>query len=107
MLVSIKVCGLSTRCWNLAAWICFSCKIASEANNDVGTQPESQLIPKMLNGVEVKALCRPVKFFHSNWEFLYGAGFVHVVILTLKQERAKQYTVVNVILSIKISLHLN
>ena len=33
-----------------------------------------QFIPKVFNGVEARALCRPVKFYHTNLEkpFLYG-----------------------------------
>lgn len=36
-----------------------------------------QCIPNVLDGVEVRALCRPGKFFHTKLEkrFLYGAGF--------------------------------
>jgi hypothetical protein len=41
-------------------------------------------------GVEVRALCRPVKFFntHPNNQLLYGPCFMHGVIVILKQERA-------------------
>jgi hypothetical protein len=40
--------------------------------------------------VEVRALCRPVKFFHTDLDkpFLYGPHFVHGDIVILKQERA-------------------
>ena len=38
-----------------------------------------QFIPKVLDRVEVRALCRPVKFFQSKLGklFLYGDGFVY------------------------------
>jgi hypothetical protein len=44
----------------------------------------------MFDGVEVRALRRPVKFFHTdlNQPFLYGPCFLHRVIVMLKQERA-------------------
>jgi hypothetical protein len=49
-----------------------------------------QLIPKLIDGVKVRALCRPVKFFHTNLgkPFLLGTPFVHGGIVMLKQERA-------------------
>jgi hypothetical protein len=42
------------------------------------------------DGVEVKALCMPAKFFHTDLDkpFLYGPCFVHGGIVRLKQERA-------------------
>ena len=51
-----------------------------------GSQTLFQFIPKVL---EVLALCRPVKFFHTNLvkRFLYGPRFVHSGIVMLKQER--------------------
>ena len=38
-----------------------------------------QFIHKVLDRVQVQALCRPVKFFHTKLgkAFLYGAGFVN------------------------------
>ena len=41
------------------------------------------------------ALCRPVKFFHTDLDkpFLYGPRFVHGGIVMLKQERAFPQTV--------------
>ena len=64
-------------------------------SNDVGAiRPDSQsafqFIPNLFDGVEVKALCRPVKFFHTdlNKPFLYGPRFVPGRIDMLKQERA-------------------
>ena len=49
-----------------------------------------QFIPKVFDGVEVRALCRPVKFFHMDLDkpFLYEPCFVHGGIVMLKQERA-------------------
>ena len=43
-----------------------------------------------LNGVEVRALCMPVKFFHTDLDkpFLYGPRFVQWGIVMLKQGRA-------------------
>ena len=48
------------------------------------------MISKVLNVVEVRALCRPVKVFHTDLDklFLYGPHFVHRGIVMLKQERA-------------------
>ena len=39
-----------------------------------GSQSTFQFMPKVFDGVEVKALCRPVKFFHTdlNKPFPYG-----------------------------------
>ena len=47
-------------------------------------------VPLVFDGVEVRALCRPVKFLHTNLDkpFLYGPHFVHRCIVMLKQERA-------------------
>ena len=55
-----------------------------------GPQSAFQFIPKMFDGVEVRALCRPVKFFHTDLDkfFLYGPRLVHRGIVMLKQERA-------------------
>ena len=49
-----------------------------------------QFIPKTFDEVEVRALCRPVTFFHTDLKntFLYGPHFVHRGIVMLKQERA-------------------
>jgi hypothetical protein len=49
-----------------------------------------QYISKVFDGVEVRVLCRPVKFFHTNIDkpFLYGPRFIHDSIVMLKQERA-------------------
>jgi hypothetical protein len=54
-----------------------------------GSQSEFKFIPKVFDGVEVRALCRPVKFFHTDLDksFLYGPRFVHGGIVMLKQER--------------------
>jgi hypothetical protein len=49
-----------------------------------------KFIEKVFDGVEVRTLCRPVKFFHAdlNKPFLYGPRFVHRGIVMLKQEWA-------------------
>ena len=49
-----------------------------------------QFIPKVFDGVEVRSLCRPVKFFHTDLDkpFLYGPRFVHEGIVMRKQLRA-------------------
>jgi hypothetical protein len=86
----------------------------------LGSQSAFQFIPKVFDGVEVRALCRLVKFFHTDLDkpFLYVPRFVHEVIVVLKQERAfpkllpqswKHRIVSNVIVccSVKISLHRN
>ncbi|MCI4381499.1 hypothetical protein PGIGA_G00252490 [Pangasianodon gigas] len=46
-----------------------------------------QFIPKVFSGVEVRALCRTLEFFHSNLHTpcLHGAGFVHRGIVMLEQ----------------------
>ena len=38
-----------------------------------------QFIPKVFDGVEVRVLCRPVKFFHTDLDkpFLHVPRFVH------------------------------
>ena len=55
-----------------------------------GSQSAFQFIPKVFGGDEVSALCRPVKFFHTDLDkpFLYGPRFVDRGIVMLKQERA-------------------
>ena len=55
-----------------------------------GSQSAFQFIPKVFDVVEVRALCRPVKFLHTNLDklVLYGPRFVHGGIVMLKQERA-------------------
>ena len=37
-----------------------------------------KFIPKVFDGVEVRALCKPVKFFHTDLDkpFLFGPRFV-------------------------------
>ena len=51
-----------------------------------GSQSVFQFILKVLDWVAVRALCRPVKFFHTNLDktFLYGPCFVHRGIVMLK-----------------------
>ena len=53
-------------------------------------QSAFQFITKGFDWVEVRALCRPVKFFHTDLKkpFLYGPRFVHGCFEMLKQERA-------------------
>ena len=55
-----------------------------------GSQMPFQFIPKVFDGVEVRALCRPVKFFHTDLDkpLPYGSRFVHRGIVMLKQKRA-------------------
>ena len=55
-----------------------------------GSQLEFQFIPKLLDGVEVRVLCRPVKFFHTDLDkpFMYGPCFIHSGIVMLRQQRA-------------------
>ena len=85
----------STRGWNIAAGTCFHSATSFSEVRDCwvirpGSQSAIQLIPKVFDGVEVRALCRPVKFFHTDLDkpFLYGPCFVHGGIVMLKQERA-------------------
>jgi hypothetical protein len=44
----------------------------------------------MFDGVEVRGLCRPAKFFHTYLDkpFLYGPCSVHWGIVMLKQEKS-------------------
>jgi hypothetical protein len=44
----------------------------------------------VFDGVTVRDLCRPVKFFHIDLDkpFLYGSHFVHGGVVMLKKERA-------------------
>jgi hypothetical protein len=55
-----------------------------------GSQSGFQFIPKVFDGFEVRALCMPVKFFHTVLDkpFLYGPCFIHGVIVMLKHESA-------------------
>ncbi|MCI4386200.1 hypothetical protein PGIGA_G00059530 [Pangasianodon gigas] len=52
-----------------------------------GVQSVFQFIPKVFSGVEVRALCRTLEFFHSNLHTpcLHGARFVHRGIAMLEQ----------------------
>jgi hypothetical protein len=52
----------------------------------LGPQSTFQFIPKVFEWVEVRALCKPVKFFHTDLEkpFLYGPHFVHEDVVMLK-----------------------
>ena len=62
---------LSTRCWNIAERTCFRALMLGDS--------AFKFIPKVFDWVEVRALCRPVKFFHTDLDkpFLYGLRFVH------------------------------
>jgi hypothetical protein len=70
---------LSARCSNTAAGTCFhSATSITEVGHwcwaiRPGSQSVFQFIPKVFDGFEVKVLCRPVKFFHTdpNKRFLY------------------------------------
>ncbi|MCJ8738048.1 hypothetical protein PDJAM_G00031240 [Pangasius djambal] len=67
---------LSTRCWSVAGgW-------------RSGVQSVFQFIPKVFSGVEVRALCRTLEFFHSNLHTpcLHGARFVHRGVVMLEQD---------------------
>ena len=57
--------------------------------DEVWLAADIPILPKVF-GVEVRALCRPVKFFHTDLDtpFLYGLRFVHGDMVMLKQERA-------------------
>ncbi|MCI4382982.1 hypothetical protein PGIGA_G00021130 [Pangasianodon gigas] len=46
-----------------------------------GVQSVFQFIPKVFSGVEVRALCRTLEFFHSNLNTpcLHEARFVHML----------------------------
>ena len=54
-----------------------------------GSQSAFQIISNVFNWVEIRALCRPVRFLHADLDkpFLYGPCFMHGVIVMLKQER--------------------
>jgi hypothetical protein len=58
----------------------------------------------VFDGIEVRALCRPVKFFHTDLDkpFLYGPRFVHAGIVMLKQERTVPQTVARIYIYIYI-----
>ncbi|MCJ8748149.1 hypothetical protein PDJAM_G00161710 [Pangasius djambal] len=56
-----------------------------------GVQSVFQFIPKVFSGVEVRALCRTLEFFHSNLHTprLHGARFVHRGIVMLEQKQLR------------------
>lgn len=72
---------LPTRVWNLTAGICSH--LAKRALTQMladKTWLALQFMPNVLDAVEVRALYRPVEFFHTKLEkqtFLYVSGFVH------------------------------
>ena len=84
---------------NIPAGTCFhsATRAFVRSGTDVGpgSQTVFQFIPKVFDGVEVKALCRPVKFFHTHLDkpFLYGPRFVQGGIVMLKQDRGIPQTV--------------
>lgn len=61
---------LHSSVFSLAAGICFqwATRTSGRSNTDVGSDSwlAFQVIPKVLDGVEVWTLCRTVKFFHIN-----------------------------------------
>ncbi|MCI4383748.1 hypothetical protein PGIGA_G00030000 [Pangasianodon gigas] len=63
-----------------------------------GVQSVFQFIPKVFSGVEVRALCRTLEFFHSNLNTpcLHGARFVHRGIVMLEQFIPKVFSGVEV-----------
>ena len=87
---------LSTRCWNIATVTCFHLATSiSEVRHwcwpiTPGSQSVFQFIPKVFSGVEVMALYRLVKFFHTDFHtpFLYGPRIVHSHIVILVQKMA-------------------
>ena len=54
-----------------------------------GLQSVFQIISKVFNGVEVRALCRPVMFFHTDLDkqIRYGPRYVYGGIVMLTEER--------------------
>ncbi len=86
--------SLCSRCWNLPAGISsyLDTKALQRPNTGVrwsgsGSQSMFQFIPKVLDGVEVRALCRPVTWFHQTGKIISGS--VRRDIVVLKQEREK------------------
>lgn len=89
-----SVFRLLPRCWTLAVGICSDSVTRASVKSDtgVGWMPGSQLvfqfIPKVSDEVELKVMCRSVKFFCNKVRklCLYGSGFVVSGIFMLKQE---------------------
>ena len=65
-----------------------------------GPQSLFQFIPKMFYGVEVRALCRPVKFFHTDQTMLKQEGLSQTVATKLEAQNH-----LDCHCSIKTSLH--
>ena len=67
-----------------------------------GSELAFQFIPKVFDGVEVRALCRPVKLFHTdlNKPFLYG---LHQTVATKLEAQNRLDSIV--CCSVKIYLH--
>lgn len=51
-------------------------------------QPQFQFIPKLLIGGEIRALCWPLKFLHSDLgrPCFHGVSFVHIVQIVLLEQ---------------------
>uniref|UniRef100_A0A0E9WTX1 Uncharacterized protein n=1 Tax=Anguilla anguilla TaxID=7936 RepID=A0A0E9WTX1_ANGAN len=82
--------ALYYRCWSTAAGICFHSARSSlvRSGTDWAISPDLhlafQLIPKVLDGVEVRTLCRPVKFIRTDlyktisiWTLFCARGYCH------------------------------
>ena len=83
----------STRCWNIAAGTCILFNSATKASVRSATVRFAvgvSIHSKDVRWVEVRALCRQVKFFHTNLDkpFLYGPRCKHGCIFMLNQERS-------------------
>lgn len=54
----------------------------------LGVQSVLQFIPKMVSGVEVRVLCRILKFFHTNLgkPRLHRVCFVHRCIVSMLEQ---------------------
>ena len=79
-----------------------------------GLQSAFQFIPKVFDGVGVRALCRPVKFFYTYLEKHFCMDFALCTwgIVMLKQERAfpkllEAHNRLDCHCRVKISLHWN
>lgn len=84
----LKCYMLICKWWRLHLIFCMRGLVRS--NTDVGRQSSlvSQFIPKDLDGVEIRTLCRSVMSYHTKLKTItYWAGFVYKVIVMLRQER--------------------
>lgn len=66
-------------------------EIWSRSDSVASVRSDTDVGLTVLDGVEVRALFRPVRFFQNKLgnPFLYGAGLVHEGIVMLKQKRDK------------------